>query len=126
MKPLTCHIINSDEDQTSVEDLEIGFDNNAELTITLSHDDYMDHGHDCSIKACIDKDNSFLLSRRLKVSLSEIPEAMSRRFSEYSEIVNADFGDVRKCFSDILRFLDSKGCRYTLRRNDGRGGYNCL
>ncbi len=119
------HIMNSDEDQPVVEDLDVGFDEFMSLVVTIIHTDYEEPEYTCSVSAVVNKVDAFELSKRLKVSMIHLPDAISESMEEYTEIVNADFQQVQACFKEIIDFFISKKYPYRIVREYGKGGYIC-
>ncbi len=113
------HIMNSDEDQLVVEDLDVGFDESMSLVVTIIHTDYEEPEYTCSVSAVVKKEDAFELSKKLKVSMIHLPDAISKSIEEYTEIVNADFQQVQACFKEIIDFFISK-------KVDGYGEYEIL
>ncbi len=119
------HIMSSDEDQPVVEDLYVGFDEEMRLVVTIEHVDYEESEYSCSVSAVVNKEDAFNLSKRLNVSMKQLPDAISKSMEEYTEIVNADFHQVQACFKEITnRFMDKK-CPYRIVRKYGKEGYIC-
>lgn len=119
------HIMSSDEDQPVVEDLDVGFDESMALVVTIIHTDYEEPEYTCSVSAVVSKEDAFELSKRLKVSMIHLPDAISKFMKEYTEIVNADFQQVQACFKEIIDFFISKKCPYRIVREYGKDGYIC-
>ena len=94
----SSHIVSSDEDQLIVEDLYVGFNTDMDLLIVLDHTDYEDKANGGSVTAIVSKENAYLLSQRHKVSMSLLPEFLSRSQEEYSSLVNPDCNQVQECF----------------------------
>ncbi len=119
------HIMNSDEDQPVVEDLDVGFDESMSLVVTIIHTDYEEPEYTCSVSAVVNKEDAFELSKRLKVSMIHLPDAISKSIEEYTEIVNADFHQVQECFKEITDFFIAKKCPYKIVREYGKDGFIC-
>lgn len=120
-----CHIMSSDEDQPVVEDLYVGFDEDMCLVATIEHINYDNPEYSCSVSAIVGKDDAFTLSKRIKVSMKQLPDAISEFTEEYTEIVNADFKQVQECFKTIIDWFIDKNCPYRIARKYGKDGFIC-
>lgn len=119
------HIMSSDEDQPVVEDLYVGFDTYMHLVVTIEHIDYEKPEYSCSISAIVNKEDAFNLSKKLKVPMIHLLDVISESMEEYTEIVNADFGQVQECFKEITDCFISEKCLYRIVRKYGKHGFIC-
>lgn len=119
------HIMSSDEDQLVVEDLYAGFDAYMRLVVTIEHVDYEKPEYSCSVSAIVNKEDAFILSKKLKVSMMHLLDVISESMEEYSEIVNADFRQVQECFKEITDYFISEKCPYRIVRKYGKHGFIC-
>ncbi|MDE6464463.1 MAG: hypothetical protein K2L16_07520 [Muribaculaceae bacterium] len=55
-----------------------------------------------------------------------LPSGVGRAVEEMTGRVNLSLRDVQAVFREILRLMDDKGCRHTLHRSYGPGGFFCL
>lgn len=115
----------SDEDQTVVQDLTIGYDEKLNLIVLIERSDYEDQQYNCSTWAVIDKNDAADLARRLNVSMKELPEAMGRDMSAGSNAVNATLSQVRNCFRSIIDCLTTYRCKYRIYRLPDIDGHAC-
>lgn len=119
---LVCctYAFTSDEDQTIVEDLIIGYDEDTfNLIVLLEHSDYINPENNHSTWAEINKNDAYKLSRRLKTPMTELPSFMADCIEEWewSEIINPTLSDVRGCFGDVLDSLIFEKCKYKIRQS---------
>ncbi|MGI6220039.1 MAG: hypothetical protein ACOYJE_09345 [Bacteroidaceae bacterium] len=119
------HVMSSDEDQPVVEDLYVGFDADMRLVVTLEHVDYDEPEYSCSVSAVVDKEEAFVLSKKLGVTMMELPDALGDSVDEYAETANACFRQVQECFKAIVDGLLSEKCPYRLVRKYGKHGFIC-
>ncbi|MFS2411204.1 hypothetical protein AAH145_09750 [Bacteroides thetaiotaomicron] len=119
------HIMSSDEDQPVVEDLYVGFDTYMHLVVTIEHIDYEKPEYSCSVSAIVNKEDAFNLSKKLKVPMMHLLDVISESMEEYTEIVNADFGQVQECFKEITDCFASEKCPYRIVRKYGKHGFIC-
>ncbi len=117
--------MSSDEDQPVVEDLYVGFDTYMHLVVTIEHIDYEKPEYSCSISAIVNKGDAFNLSKKLKVPMIHLLDVISESMEEYTEIVNADFGQVQECFKEITDCFISEECPYRIVRKYGKHGFIC-
>lgn len=120
-----CHIMSSDEDQPVVEDLYVGFDAYMCLVVTIEHVDYEEPEYSCSVSSVVNKDDAFNLSKRLRVSMTHLPDVISESVKEHAEIGNADFQQVQECFKEIADYFIREKCPYRIVRKYGKHGFIC-
>ena len=121
----SCGIMSSDEDQSIVEDLYVGFDVDMCLVVAIEHIDYEDPEYSCSVYAVVNKEDAFTLSKKLNVRMADLPDAISKSMEGYAEIVNADFRQVQECFKEVINGFISENCPYKVVRNFGKNGFIC-
>lgn len=119
------NIMSSDEDQLVVEDLYVGFDAYMRLVVTIEHVDYEKNEYSCSVSAIVNKEDAFKLSKKLKIPMMHLLDVISESMEEYTEIVNADFQQVQKCFKEITDCFISEKCPYRIVRKYGKHGFIC-
>lgn len=120
-----CWVMCSDEDQTVVQDVTIGYDETFNLIVLIERSDYEDPQNNCATWAVVDKNDAANLARRINVPMKELPEAMGREMNSYSRIVNASLSQARSCFRSILDFLASYRCKYRIIRQPDIDGFTC-
>lgn len=122
---LLDEIFNSDDDAEVVEDIFAGYDETFNLIILLEHTSYDEPECNCCTYALVEKDEAFLLSKKLSVPMTHLVDVLKDSVKSYRRLVNPTLRQTRDCFSDILRLVSHNGCRYTLHRTHGADGYKC-
>ena len=115
----TCYIMHSDDDQTIVEDLTVGYDKVHNMIVLIEHTDYEMPWLNNVTYAVVNKHETFRLARRLKISMADVPGHIGDLMSDYDSIVNAGLSDVRCCFKDITEFLLDEGCHFRIVHERG-------
>lgn len=118
-----CHVFCSDEDQTTVEDITVGFDSRQNLIILLEYTDYDSPSHNSSIHAKVDADEAAMLAARLEIPLTRLPSFISESMDDYSSIINPTLSQVRDCFKEITECLLDEGCHFSIIRTPSRNGF---
>lgn len=113
----------SHEDYSVVEDIYAGFDSEFNLVIVCEHTDYEDPAYNCATYAIVDKGDAYKLSKRLKVSLRDLPKEIRDCMSDWSEIRCPDPSDVRACFKEITECIIGEGCHFRIERKAGANGF---
>lgn len=117
--------MSSDEDQPAVENLYVGFDASMRLIVTIEYVDYEKPEYTCSVSAVVNKEDAFNLSKKLKVTMMDLPDAINESMEEYTEIANADFQQVEECFKEVTNCLINEKCPYKIVRKYGKQGFIC-
>lgn len=121
----TNYIMSSDDDAPIVQELAVGIDENMNLIIAIDNIDYDEPEYNCSTYALVTTENALRLARRFKVALSELPAFIADCMDGWNEIVNPNFKQVQECFKIMTDCLIDDGCRFTIRRTFGPGGFCC-
>jgi len=106
--------MHSDDDIPVVEDLTVGYDEMHNLIVLIEHTDYDEPWRNSATYAVLNKNETFHLARRLKISMTDLPDHIGDLMADYDSIVNADLSDVRCCFKDITEFLLDEGCHFRI------------
>ncbi|MCM1220735.1 MAG: hypothetical protein NC548_40220 [Lachnospiraceae bacterium] len=124
-KDLICvsYIFNSHEDFSVVEDIYAGFDKDFNFLILCEHTDYDDSRYNSATCAVLSKEEAYRLAKRLKVSLSDLPLAITESMSEWNEIPCPLPKDVRACFKEITDCLIDEGSRFIIKIKPSPNGY---
>lgn len=120
---LTCYVFSSDDDYDVVEDISVGYDTSFNLIVLLEYTDYGNHANDCCTYAVVTKDESFKLSSRLNIGMTNLPHRIGTWADGYADLVNPTLGETRHCFADILTKLPAEVCKFRLVRTQGKSGY---
>lgn len=103
----------------------VGFGTYMNLVVTIEQNNYKEPECFCPVAAAVNKENAFDLSRRLKVPMVNLPSVIHESMEKYTEIVNADFYQIKECFKEIMdRFLHEK-CPYRIVRKYGKNRFIC-
>ena len=114
---LCSYVFSSDDDGNPVADIYVGYDASLNLIIIFELTDYDFSEYNSSCRAVIDKHEAYWLSKRLEVSMSDLPRFISNSVDEsYYEIINPSVRDTRECFRDLLDCFIVEGCHMRIFR----------
>lgn len=113
-------IITSDDDLSIVSYLTVGFDTSYRFVICLEKVDYREYDPGSKskrkiINAVVDKDDAYELSKRLKVSLTELPEFFANELD--TDYTLATTRQTSVVFKEALNYLLDHGTHYTLEES---------
>lgn len=115
---LCCYVFSSDDDGNPVADIYVGYDTSLNLIVLFELTDYDFPEYNRSSCSIIDKDEAYWLSKRLGVSMRELPGFISSSVDEYYyEIINPTVTQTHECFRDLLHSLIGEGCRFRFVRH---------
>lgn len=109
-----CPVMCSDEDQPIVMEIYTGFDTRNSLTILIEVTDYDNDRRECETVATVNTEDAEAMAARHRVSYPELPAFISECMSEWRDIVNPDFTEVRNCFREITECLLDERCRFKI------------
>lgn len=110
---LTEVIVESNDDLEIWASIVVGFDDDKSLVIELEYINYDDHTEDYVRKAVVDKMGAFLLAQQLRVALTDLPNALQKRFAvNHNAYVPSQ---VKALFHEILAFLKENRVVYEMR-----------
>ena len=122
------------EDFDAIEDVEVGFNEKFELVMRLSLTLYGwagEHFDDprCHIEAYLSRDESYRLSKRLKVPLAKLHGVVADAVDpELAKEIFPSQDDTWAAFRQMTDFVLRHGARYKIRYKDGHsnlfGSYN--
>ncbi len=113
---LNTPIITSDEDQPIVYSLYIGYDATFNLKICLKKFFYEGKKEEETVCAVIDKDNSYLLAKKVNVTMVNLPAYLAKEF-DYN-ITNPSCSKVERIFSDMIDYILNKDIPYSIVSDD--------
>lgn len=111
-------IVASDDDCELWATVVAGFDNDKNFVVQFEEQLYT-YPHTKWVErdtAILDRPNTETLSRRLRVPITSLPEAISDRFFDDYPSYSAD--DVKSFFQEILDFILSKGAHFRINREE--------
>lgn len=124
---LTHYVFSSDDDFNPVEDIYVGYDERFNLIVMIEHTDYDFPEYNSCTYVRVSREETFKLSRRLDVSLVELPALISDSIDDdYCGIVNPSTRHTKQCFREILECFTAEGCRFSLVRQKDATGYACF
>lgn len=110
---LTEVIVESNDDLEIWSSIVVGFDYDKSLVVELEYINYDDHAEDYVHKAIIDKMAAFLLAQQLRVALTDLPNALQKRFAvNHNAYVPSQ---VKALFYEILAFLKENRVVYEMK-----------
>lgn len=120
-----CHVMSSDEDQTIIMDIYVGFTMRNELAISVDLHDYDEPWYNASTAAIVNVDDAQRMAKRHKINYDNLPRFISECMEEWREIINPNFEQVKDCFKEITECLLDERCRFRIERTYGANGYMC-
>lgn len=120
-----CLVMSSDNDQTVVMDICVGFTDGNELAVSADLYDYEDSRNDCSTAAVVNSDDALKMARRHRISYAELPTFIAECMAEWREVINPRCSQVADCFKEITEHLLAEGCHFRIERTYGSDGTPC-
>lgn len=120
-----CHIISSDNDQTIVMDITIGFNRSEQLMVCVDLFDYEEPEYNCSTAAVVDPDDSRVMASHHRLEHSRLPEFIRECMEDWGEIINPTLTQVKECFKEITDALLEEDCRFKIVRTYGKNDHIC-
>lgn len=106
-------IVESNDDLEIWASIVVGFDDDKSLVIELEYINYDDHTEDYVRKAVVDKMGAFLLAQQLRVALTDLPNALQKRFAvNHNAYVPSQ---VKALFHEIVAFLRGNRVVYVMK-----------
>lgn len=106
-------LIETDSDLSIVETVVIGFDDSGRLVLEHNHRNYDDPALSYTRRAIAEKEEAYVLAKRLNVSLVQLPADVFRRFG-VQPFGQALPSEGRALFKAVLDFFVSQGVRCRL------------
>lgn len=120
-----CHVMSSDEDQPIVMDIYVGFIVLDQLVVSVDLYDYDEPWYNCSTAAIVNIDDARRMAKRHKDRYDNLPKFIAECMSEWREVINPNFEQVKDCFKEITECLLDEDCRLRIERTYGVGGHTC-
>lgn len=107
-------IFGSHDDFSIILDLYVGYDNDFNLVILCEQTNYERPDSICALCAIVEKEEAYKLSRKLNVSMNDLPREISNAMSHYEKINCPEPSDVRDCFREITECIVEEGCKFKM------------
>lgn len=106
-------LIVSHEDFEPYASVLVEFDNDKNFNICLEYSYSHNPSLDTKTVACVNKDNAYLLSKKLKINMLELPAYFAKKFDDDSFF--NEVADVENVFAEVIDFLLDMGIPYRIK-----------